>query len=55
MINYIKKAILIDVLNNLNDTFYKNVLADFLDERIIEHDFRKPLHNNHVTELKPYQ
>jgi hypothetical protein len=31
------------------------VLSDFLDEQDVDHDFRKPLHNNSVTELKPYQ
>jgi hypothetical protein len=55
MINSIEKEILIDVLNNPNDTFYENVFADFLDEQGIDHDFRKPLHNNHIAELKPYQ
>jgi hypothetical protein len=51
----IEQEILIDVLNNPNDTFYESVLSDFLDEQGIEHDFRKPLHNNPVKELKPYQ
>jgi hypothetical protein len=51
----IEKEILKDVLNNPGDTFYENVLSDFLDEQGIEHDFRNPLYNNFVTELKPYQ
>ena len=51
----IEQEILIDVLNNPNDTFYESVLSDFLDEQGVEHDFRKPLHNNLVSELKPYQ
>jgi hypothetical protein len=51
----IEQEIFIDVLSNPGDTFYENVLSDFLDEQGIEHDFRKLLHNNHVTELKPYQ
>jgi hypothetical protein len=55
MTNSIEKEILFDVLNNPNDTFYENVLSDFLDEQGIEHDFRKPLHNNKITKLKPYQ
>jgi hypothetical protein len=55
MINSIEKEILVDVLNNPNDTFYENVLSDFLDEQGIEHDFRNPLHNDKITELKPYQ
>jgi superfamily II DNA or RNA helicase len=56
MINSIEKAILVDILNNPGDTFYENVLSDFLDEQNIEHDFRKPLHNNNfITKLKPYQ
>jgi hypothetical protein len=55
MKNSIEKEILFDVLNNPNDTFYENVLSDFLDEQGVEHDFRKSLHNNSVTELKPYQ
>jgi hypothetical protein len=55
MINSIEKEILFDILNNPSDTFYENVLSDFLDEQRIDHDFRKPLHNNTVTELKPYQ
>jgi hypothetical protein len=55
MTNLIEKEILIDVIKNPNDTFYENVLSDFLDEQNIEHDFRKPLHNKFITELKPYQ
>jgi hypothetical protein len=55
MISSIEKEILIDILNNPGDTFYENVLSDFLDEQGIEHDFRKPLHNNLIIELKPYQ
>jgi hypothetical protein len=55
MTNLIEKEILIDVIKNPNDTFYENVLSDFLDEQDVDHDFRKPLHNNSVTELKPYQ
>jgi hypothetical protein len=56
MINSIEKEILFDVLNHPNDTFYENVLSDFLDEQGVEHDFRKPLHNNNfITKLKPYQ
>jgi hypothetical protein len=55
MTNSIEKEILFDVLNNPGDTFYENVLSDFLDEQGIDHDFRKPLHNNTITELKPYQ
>jgi hypothetical protein len=53
--NSTEKQILLDVLNNPNDTFYESVLSDFLDEQNIDHDFRKPLHNNIVKELKPYQ
>jgi hypothetical protein len=53
--NSIEKQILIDVINNPGDIFYENVLSDFLDEQGVEHDFRKPLHNNKITELKPYQ
>jgi hypothetical protein len=53
--NSTEKEILLDVLNNPNDTFYESVLSDFLDEQNIDHDFRKPLHNNIVKELKPYQ
>jgi hypothetical protein len=55
MTNFIEKEILKDVLNNPGDTFYENVLSDFLDEQCIEHDFRKPLHKEKVEELKPYQ
>jgi hypothetical protein len=55
MTNLIEKEILIDVISNPGDTFYENVLSDFLDEQNIEHDFRKPLHNNTVTKIKPYQ
>jgi hypothetical protein len=55
MLKSIEKEILKDVLNNPNDTFYENVLSDFLDEQGVEHDFRKSLHNNPVGELKPYQ
>jgi hypothetical protein len=55
MTNYIEKEILKDVLTNPGDTFYENVLSDFLDEQGIEHDFRKLLHKNKITELKPYQ
>jgi hypothetical protein len=56
MTNSIEKEILLDIINNPNDTFYENVLSDFLDEQNIEHYFRKPLDNNNiVTELKPYQ
>jgi hypothetical protein len=51
----IEKEILFDILNNPDDTFYENVLSDFLDERGVEHDFRKPLHNNKIAELKPCQ
>jgi hypothetical protein len=51
----IEQEILKDVLNNPGDTFYENVISDFLDEQGIEHDFRKLLNNNLVTELKPYQ
>jgi hypothetical protein len=51
----IEKQILVDVINNPGDTFYENVLSDFLDEQGIEHDFRKLLHNNKIIELKPYQ
>jgi hypothetical protein len=54
MINSIEKEILKDVLNNPGDTFYENVLSDFLDEQGIEHDFRKPLHDNVILELKDY-
>jgi hypothetical protein len=53
--NSTEKEILFDVLNNPNDTFYESVLSDFLDEQNIDHDFRKPLHNNKITEIKPYQ
>jgi hypothetical protein len=55
MTNSIEKEILIDVLSNPGDIFYENVLSDFLDEKGIDHDFRKPLHNNLITELKTYQ
>jgi hypothetical protein len=55
MTNSIEKEILFDVLNNPGDTFYENVLSDFLDEQGVEHDFRKPLHNNKITEIKLYQ
>jgi hypothetical protein len=55
LIATIEQEILKDVLNNPNDTFYENVLSDFLDEQGIEHDFRKSLHNNFITKLKPYQ
>jgi hypothetical protein len=55
MTNSIEKEILFDVLNYPNDTFYENVLSDFLDEQGIEHDFRKQLHNNRIEKLKPYQ
>jgi hypothetical protein len=55
MINSIEKEILKDVFNNPGDTFYENVLSDFLDEQGVEHDFRKPLHNDKITKLKPYQ
>jgi hypothetical protein len=55
MIATIEQEILKDVLSNPGDTFYENVLSDFLDEQGIEHDFRNPLHNNFITELKPYQ
>jgi hypothetical protein len=55
MINLIEKEILFDILNNPNDTFYENVLSDFLNEQGVEHDFRKPLHNNFIAELKSYQ
>jgi hypothetical protein len=55
MINSIEQEILKDVLNNPGDTFYENVLSDYLDEQGIEHDFRNPLHNDKITELKPYQ
>jgi hypothetical protein len=40
-ITTIEKQILVNVLNNPGDTFYENVLSDFLDEQGIEHDFRK--------------
>jgi hypothetical protein len=50
----IEQEILFDMLNNPNDSFYENVLSDFLDEQGVDHDFRKPLHNNLVTKLKPY-
>jgi hypothetical protein len=50
----IKKEILFDVLNNPGDSFYENAFSDFLDEQNIEHDFRKPLHNDKIIELKPY-
>jgi hypothetical protein len=53
--NSIEKEILKDVLNNPGDAFYENVFSDFLDEQFIEHDFRKPLHNNIIKDLKPYQ
>jgi hypothetical protein len=53
--NSIEQKILKDVLNNPGDTFYENVLSDFLDEQGVEHDFRKPLHNNKIEKLKPYQ
>jgi hypothetical protein len=52
MTNYIEKEILKDVLNNPGDTFYENVLSDFLDEQGIEHDFRKPLHNDKIEKVK---
>jgi hypothetical protein len=51
----IEQEILIDVISNPGDTFYENVLSDLLDEQGIDHDFRKTLHNNFITELKPYQ
>jgi hypothetical protein len=54
-INSIEQEIIRDLIKNPGDTFYENVLSDFLDERGIEHDFRKPLSENPVTELKPYQ
>jgi hypothetical protein len=54
MTTSIEQEILFDVLNNPGDTFYENVLSDFLDEQGVEHDFRKPLHNNPVAEQKPY-
>jgi hypothetical protein len=54
MTSSIEKEILKDVLNNPGDTFYESVLSDFLDEQGIEHDFRKPLHNNKIAEIKPY-
>jgi hypothetical protein len=54
-INLIEQEIIRDLIKNPGDTFYENVLSDFLDEQNIEHDFRKPLHNNLITELKPYQ
>jgi hypothetical protein len=53
--NSIEKEILVGVLSNPGETFYENVLSDFLDEQGIDHDFRKLLHNNPVSELKPYQ
>jgi hypothetical protein len=55
MTNSIEKEIIKDVLNNPGDSFYENVLSDFLDEQNIVHDFRKPFHNNKVTELNVYQ
>jgi hypothetical protein len=55
MTNPIEKEILFDVIKNPGDTFYENVLSDLLDEQGIDHDFRKPLHNNSVIEPKPYQ
>jgi hypothetical protein len=55
MTNSIEKEILKDVLNNPGDTFYENVLSDFLDEQGVEHDFRKPLHKERIEELKSYQ
>jgi hypothetical protein len=53
--NSIEKQIFVDVINNPGDSFYESVLSDFLDEQGIDHDFRKSLHNNRITELKPYQ
>jgi hypothetical protein len=55
MTTLIEQEILVDVLTNHGDTFYESVLSDFLDEQGVEHDFRKPLHNNIVLDLKPYQ
>jgi hypothetical protein len=55
MTKSIEKEIFFSVLNNPGDTFYENVLSDFLDEQGVEHDFRKPLHNKKVVKLKPYQ
>jgi hypothetical protein len=54
MTTSIEKEILVDVLTNPGDIFYESVLSDFLDEQGIEHDFRKPLHNNPITELRLY-
>jgi hypothetical protein len=51
----IEKEIVVDVIANPGDAFYESVLSDFLDEQNIKHDFRKPLQNNIVAELKPYQ
>jgi hypothetical protein len=55
IINSIEKQIILDVISNPGDTFYENVLSDFLDEQGIDHDFRKSLQNNSGVELKPYQ
>jgi hypothetical protein len=56
MLTTIEKEIILDIIKNPGDSFYENVLSDFLDEQGVDHYFRKSLDNNNlVAELKPYQ